>query len=116
MYGIEMYGAIDAYSRYVLWIYVGISSRTQVSVVSPILDCVEELEYQSCFVRSDRGDETPLIADAHNQLRCTIEPNLEFKECYLFGTSMANQKMEHWWGQLTRGYEDRWRVCCTTTF
>ena len=32
-YGIEIYAAIDAYSRYIIWIYCGITARTGVSVV-----------------------------------------------------------------------------------
>ena len=31
-FGFEIYGAIDAYSRYVVWCYVGILNRTAVSV------------------------------------------------------------------------------------
>lgn len=27
-YGIEMYAAIDGYSRFILWIYIGVSART----------------------------------------------------------------------------------------
>ena len=43
-YGIEVYAAIDAYSRYIIWIYVGISARTQVSVVRQYLDTVKTLQ------------------------------------------------------------------------
>jgi hypothetical protein len=42
-YGIEIYGAIDAYSRYIIWIYVGISGRTAISVLRQYLDTVELL-------------------------------------------------------------------------
>jgi hypothetical protein len=38
-YGIEIYAAIDAYSRYVVWIYVGVSGMTAVSVVRQYLPC-----------------------------------------------------------------------------
>ena len=31
-FGFEIYGAIDAYSRYIVWCYIGISNRTAVSV------------------------------------------------------------------------------------
>jgi hypothetical protein len=32
IYSIEIYAVIDGYSRYILWIYVGISTRTAISV------------------------------------------------------------------------------------
>ena len=36
-YGIEIYGAIDAYLRYVPWIYVEVSATTAVSVAKMYL-------------------------------------------------------------------------------
>ena len=33
-FGIEIYAAIDGYSRYIVWIYVSISARTTVGVLS----------------------------------------------------------------------------------
>jgi hypothetical protein len=32
-FGIEIYAIIDGYSRYIVWIYVGITARTAVSVL-----------------------------------------------------------------------------------
>jgi hypothetical protein len=32
-WGIEIYAAIDAYSQFIIWIYVGISNRTEQSVL-----------------------------------------------------------------------------------
>jgi hypothetical protein len=29
-FGIEIYVAIDSYSRYIIWVYIGISARTEV--------------------------------------------------------------------------------------
>ena len=37
-YEINIYAGIDAYSRYIIWVYVGISSRTAVSVLHQFLD------------------------------------------------------------------------------
>ncbi|KAJ5454057.1 uncharacterized protein N7458_005013 [Penicillium daleae] len=57
-FGVEVYAAIDGYSRYILWIYVGISTRTAVSVLSQFLDTLAELSYQPEIIRSDLGSET----------------------------------------------------------
>jgi hypothetical protein len=32
-FGIKIYATIDGYSRYIVWIYVGITARTAVSVL-----------------------------------------------------------------------------------
>lgn len=111
-YGIEIYAALDAYARYVVWIYVGISNRTQVSVLSQYLSTIQAFGQQPRFIRSDpdRRDETSLLASAHHQLQQEYEPGLEFQDCYLYGTSTANQRIEAWWGQITHSQLFKWRV------
>ena len=39
-WGIQIYAAIDVYSRYIMWIYVGISGRTALSVLSQYIQTV----------------------------------------------------------------------------
>ena len=64
-YGIEIYGAIDAYSRYVPWMYVGVSAATAVSVAKMYLEALEVVPIQSQYLLADRGTETSLIMNAH---------------------------------------------------
>ena len=109
-YGVEIYACINAYSRYIVWIYIGISASTAVSCVHQFLGTLEEVKIQPRFVRSDRGTETTMLADAHYQLQTSYEPDLEFQDCYLYGTSTANQRIEAWWQQLLKGLIFRWRV------
>ncbi|KAL4732819.1 hypothetical protein BDV11DRAFT_210668 [Aspergillus similis] len=109
-YGIEIYAAIDAYSRYIIWVYVGVSSRTAVSVLRRFLDTLEVTATQPRFVRSDRGGETVLLAEAQHKLQQSCHPEISIRDCYLYGTSTANQKIEAWWLQLTRGVIVRYRT------
>ena len=67
-YGIEIYGAIDAYSRYVPWIYVRVSAATAVSVAKMYLEALEVVPIQQQYLRADRGTETSLLMNAHWQL------------------------------------------------
>jgi hypothetical protein len=100
-YGIEIYAAIDAYSRYVVWIYVGITARTAVSVLRQYLDVLQITGQQPRFVRSDRGTETILLAEAHHKLlQQSYNPDISISDYYLYGTSTANQRIEAWWHQL----------------
>ncbi|OXV10153.1 hypothetical protein Egran_02085 [Elaphomyces granulatus] len=108
-WGFEMYASIDAYSRYITWIYVGITSRTAVSVLRQYLDTIESEKVFPQILRSDRGTETPLVAAAHYRFRQCHQPEVDFAECYRFGTSTANQRIEAWWGQLTHSMLFRWR-------
>ncbi|KAL4872283.1 hypothetical protein BDV12DRAFT_183231 [Aspergillus spectabilis] len=108
-YGIEIYAAIDAYSRYIIWVYVGVSACTAVSVLRQFLDTLEITQQQPRYVRSDRGTETILLAEAQYKLQQSLHPEISIKDCYLYGTSTANQRIEAWWNQLTRGLLFRYR-------
>lgn len=44
-FGIEIYAGIDGFSRYIPWVYIGISARTAVSVMRQYLDCITSLGY-----------------------------------------------------------------------
>ncbi|KAF6229831.1 hypothetical protein HO173_011205 [Letharia columbiana] len=98
--GIQIYAVIDAYSRKVIWIYVGGSGRTAVSVLKQFLMYMKEHKIMPERFRSDRGVETNLIADAFHQL-CEVqedrsEEDRAIEKCWMFGKSTANQRIESW--------------------
>ncbi|KAI9776548.1 MAG: hypothetical protein M1816_005235 [Peltula sp. TS41687] len=99
-YGFQVYAAIDAYSRYVVWCYVRISARTQISVLRQYLDTIQNLDIMPQIIRSDRGVETPLMANAHHErwLKSVGQEwtNKSLEQCYYYGTSTANQRIEAW--------------------
>ena len=109
-YGIEIYACIDAYSRCIIWLYIGVSNATQHSILLQYLQTIELLELQPRFVRSDRGRETVQLADTHFELQKDSQPDLEFKDCYMYGTSTANQRIESWWLQMSKQLLWRYRV------
>ncbi|GAA93201.1 hypothetical protein AKAW_11313 [Aspergillus luchuensis IFO 4308] len=108
-YGIQIYAAIDANSRYIIWIYIGIDTRTSVSVVRQYLDTIHERKIICNQIRSDHGSETSLLAKAHCYLRRAYEPEIEATQCYIFGSSTANQRIESWWAQLSKSLLFRYR-------
>ena len=109
-YGIEIYACIDAYSRYVIWAYVGITAGTALSVLHQYLYTVGENSFGPQFIRSDCGVETGQISYAHFMLSKANTPTLDWGDCYMFGTSTSNQRIESWWQQLSKGLLFRWRV------
>lgn len=66
--GVQIYGAIDAYSRKVLWLYVGVSGRSSVSVCRQYLDFLEETGIRPKVLRIDKGGETIQAAAAHYEI------------------------------------------------
>jgi hypothetical protein len=109
-WGIEIYAGVDAYSRYITWIYAGISNRTGISILRQYLDTLQDTKICPQKLRSDRGSETTLIAAVHHKAVELQRPEMTLAECYLFGTSTMNQRIEAWWGQLTKSMLFRWRV------
>jgi hypothetical protein len=120
-YGIEIYGSVDAYSRKIIWFYVGVSNRTQVSVLHQYLHTIKTLGYCPNYLRTDRGRETPMMADAHYYLyhtACLHDDTISdkafdsicFADCYLFGKSTGNVKIEGLWGQLIVGQTEQWML------
>lgn len=57
-YGIEIYAAIDAFSRRIIWFHCGLSNRTQVSVLCQYLQAVRKVGKCPDFLRTDHGAET----------------------------------------------------------
>jgi transposase InsO family protein len=119
--GIEIYGAINTYSRCIVWVFVGLSACTQVSVVQQFLQVVRSRNLFPKRLRSDRGSETAMIADAQYYLSkedkriseglTEVEAAiLPLKDCYIFGTSTSNVRIESWWNQLQRKCLIPWRV------
>jgi len=119
-YGIEIYATVDAYSRRIQSIYVGNSNRRQISILRQALTLIESRDRCPSFWRSDRGKEVTLLADSqfsffikHKQaLGATPEQllSLRFRDCYMFGTSTANIKIESTWMRMIRSQTRPWLV------
>jgi hypothetical protein len=67
-YGIQIYAAVDAYSRKIIWYYCGSSNRTAISVVRQYFNTIKLLGLYSRYLRTDRGTETVLLAAIHFSL------------------------------------------------
>ena len=109
-WNIDIYAGIDAHSRFVMWLYVGVSNRTAVSILRQYLQTVRHMEQHPRFVRSDRGTETVLAAAAHHYLHKAFQPDIEVKHCWIYGKSAANQRIESWWSKVVEVFIYRIRV------
>jgi hypothetical protein len=75
------------------------------------------------LIRSDRGVETSMMADAHYRLRTAAflrdggtgqeSEELSITDVWAYGTSTLNVRIESWWGQLAGSETNRWRVSNT---
>jgi len=84
-YGIEIYGIIDVYSRMIIGLFVGISSRTAVAVQKYFLLAVDKYGIPR-LVRSDKGSETVLMA----AYQVCMKSNKSFKLEIIFTIYLIN--------------------------
>lgn len=119
-YGIWIYAAIDAYSRKIIWIYVGSSNRTAVSVAKQHLEVTKAMNWCPRYFRANRGKETLMLADAHFALFLAFLQQAGFndddlnavkvRDCFLYGTSTANVRIEATWRKMISLQTSSWMV------
>ena len=108
-FGFQIYAAIDAYSRYIVWCYIGHSNRTAISVNKQYLATVGSIKLIPKLIRSDKGGETTLLCNSHLALRRAANSQLPLSKAYSYGTSTKNQRIESWWNLLANAQTDTWR-------
>lgn len=95
-YGIEIYAMVDGYSRYVTSIFVGLFATCGVSILKQYLDAVKANNTRPQLIRSDRGSETTLMANAQWQLEQADNPEVTLESVYFYGSSKSNSRSEGW--------------------
>ena len=111
---IEIYAGIDAYSRFIPWIYVGITNRKPISIALQYVKVVKQFGHHPDILRTDCGKETTLLGEVQYALARTSAPGTALDECHFYRTSKKNQRIESWWSQLEKSKLYRWRVSSTS--
>ena len=109
-FNIEMYDSIDAYFRYLSWIYVRIIIITDVSISKQFLMTLNSTEKQSHFIQSNCESETTFLTADHHTLQKNQYSDCMLKKCYMYRISIANQCIEIFWRQLTEKHLFKWWV------
>jgi transposase InsO family protein len=91
LFGFQIYGIIDAFSRMIIGVFVGVSNRTQIAVLRFFLKCIRKHGGFPKKIRSDKGKETILMAVAQVALRRAQKPGLPYHKAYAYGPSTKNQ-------------------------
>ncbi|KAF1730615.1 hypothetical protein CRV24_008684 [Beauveria bassiana] len=118
-YGFEIYAAIDAYSRNIIWFYVGHSATTALSVLKQYLAACDAYGFRPWYLQADRGRETPLVAAAHWNCALASGGRIEWNgqvfqqgqrliDCYKAAPSTKNVKIESWWERMLHVSSRQW--------
>jgi hypothetical protein len=124
-WGFQIYAAVDAYSRKVLWVYCGNTSRSKRSVLAQFLYTIQEHQVCPRYIRTDCGSETFDLCCA--QFRLFLEQafkedgwsnqelqSLRASDCYIDGPSTRNVRIEGLWrtlgDEVTRAWSRLFKV------
>ena len=106
-YGICINGAIDGYSRHVIWLEAYSTNSDPSIIASYYIDAVKERKGCPKRIRADRGTENGHIEHMQRFLR---NDHLDeyANQSFLYGSSNHNQRIEAWWGFLRTHCSQFW--------
>lgn len=107
-FGFPIHGAIDGYSRKILWLEVARSNNKPEVVASMFLDCVMENSCCPMLLRTDCGTENGTMAAMQAYFRQNGRDQFAGEKSHRYGTSPSNQRIECWWSFLRRGRSSWW--------
>ncbi|XP_020913306.1 uncharacterized protein LOC110250983 [Exaiptasia diaphana] len=108
-FGFCIHGAIDGFSRRILWLEVGNSNNDPRVIAKYFHDYVQELGGTSHICRADRGTENVNVAGMQRFFRRNGYDEFRGDKSFLYGRSVTNQRIECWWAFLRKSETDWWR-------
>lgn len=96
------------YSRRILWLEVSHTNNDPCVVGNYFVECVEQIGGAPVVVRGDCGTENVYVAGIQRFLRRECQDDLAGFKSFMYGTSVANQRIEAWWAYLRRSSTTWW--------
>lgn len=107
-FGFPIHGAIDGYSRKILWLKLARSNNKPEVIGNYFLSYVRECSGCPILVRTDCGTENGIVAAMQSYFRQESTDEFAGEKSHRYGTSPANQRIECWWSSLRRGRTSWW--------
>ncbi|KAK2548520.1 hypothetical protein P5673_031305 [Acropora cervicornis] len=107
-YGFCVHGAIDGYSRRIMWLEVGRSNNNPRLIASYFLACVKELVGVPRIIRGDQGTQNVNVAAIQRFFPYDDQDDFAGEKSFLYGRSVSNQRIEAWLGFLRRSDTEWW--------
>lgn len=107
-YGFAIHGAMDGFSRRIMWLEVGITNNNPQVTALYFARAVEEVKKIPCIVRCDRGTENVHIERIQKFWRRSGTDMFAGNNSFVYGRSTANQRIESWWAMLRRQCTNSW--------
>ena len=107
-FGFPIHGAVDGFSRKVVWMEVTKSNNSPETVAQFYLECVRQNKGCPLQTRTDCGTENGVIAAAQCYFRSSDDGPFKGEQTHCFGTSHHNQRIENWWSHLKKTCSSWW--------
>ena len=107
-YGLPIHGAIDGYSRRVMWLVVSRTNNDPDVMAKLYFDCVKEVGGCPRLLTTDCGTENGTMADMQMFLRAEGNDELSGEKSHRYVPSPKNQRIEAWWSFLRRSRYAWW--------
>lgn len=106
-YGICVNGAVDGFSRMVVWLHAYSTNSNPKVIAGYFLSEVEKIGGTATRIRTDMGTENGTMKDMQRFLR--LDHNDGFaRNCFILGSSIHNQRIESWWAFLRKHHAQYW--------
>ncbi|CAC5403118.1 unnamed protein product [Mytilus coruscus] len=96
-HGIAIHGAIDGYSRRILWLVASRSNNNPRYIANWFLSWIKKTKRVPRAIRSDAGTENVIIRELQGALRHNNNDDMSGRNSFLIGRSVANQRIERLW-------------------
>ena len=107
-YGFPIHGAIDGFSRRIMWLEVTSSNKDPEIICSFYLKCIKKISGTPRKIVADRGTENVHVAASQRFLRRNDQDNNSGEASFKYGKSVTNQRIESWWAMLRRTCTNWW--------
>ncbi len=104
-FGFAIHGAIDGYSRRILWLHVGQSNNDPRIIAQYFVDYIRSIGGTACRIRADCGTENTHVAQIQRFLRRNDADSFAEGKSFTYGKSVGNQRIEAWWS-----FQRRWGI------
>lgn len=105
-YGICINGAIDGFSRCIIWLHAYSTNSNPSVIAGYFIAEVEKRRGTPAMIRSDFGTENGAMANMQRFLRWSTHG--EDTNCFIYGSSNHNQRIESWWCFLRKHHSQQW--------
>ncbi len=107
-YGFAIHGAIDGWSRKILWLKVASTNNHPNLIATYYLQTLSEERKVPNMVRSDHGTENTIVRLLQCYFRNEHNDDRAGVKSFLLGKSTTNQRIESWWSILRRQCSQYW--------